>query len=83
MKGKPKMRTTQRELKEMVKYENVIDLTYKDFDTINQYYKDENGFIKIALSYGQYGMNGALLEGYKTKKKYVITARSSALFQTV
>ena len=76
-------KTTQKALKLLVAYNDVKDITRFNFDMVNALREEENGLSVVSVSVGQYGMNGALLQGNKTKTDYVITARSSSLFQLV
>ena len=76
-------RTTQKALKEHALYRNVTDITNYDFDAVCELREKENGFSIISVSIGKYGQNGALLQGYNSKKSYVITARNSTLAQLV
>ena len=68
-----------KEIKEI----NAIDITKLNYNDIKKLDKKENGFEKISISFGIYGMNGALLQGRKTKKLYKITARNTNLFYLV
>ena len=77
-------KTTLKELKRIAKYDKLArDITYLPFDDVNRLIDKENGLDVKMMSFGTYGMNGALLKGNKTQNTYVITARSSALFQLV
>lgn len=66
-----------------IKNINAIDITNKKIEEIKKLREKENGFEKISVSYGMYGMNGALLQGRKTGKLYKITARNTNLFYLV
>ena len=69
-------RTTQRELKSMVALgmahppNNYDEIPASELDTIR-------------MSFGKYGMNGALLQHRETGEFYAITSRSSTLFYYV
>ena len=77
-------RTTQKELKRIVKYDRFAkDITRLSFDDANRLIDKENGLTVQMVSFGIYGINGALLKGNKTQNTYVITARSSTLSQLV
>ena len=66
-------KTTQRELKRLVKYGHAIELTNaKDRKELPE------GFSRLAYSAGIYGINGLLLKGDDTGKLYAITARTTA-----
>lgn len=73
------MKTTQKSLKEF----NAIDITYYDFDRLDNLRHKENGFETVAVSFGTYGMNGGLFQGHNSKQLYKIISRTSALFQLV
>lgn len=77
-------KTTQKELKRIAQYDRFAkDITHLSFDDTNKLIDKENGLDVKMVSYGIYGMNGALLKGNKTQNTYVITARTSTLFQLV
>ena len=66
---------TQRELKNMVKLENAIDVTRAaDRTAIPESYT------QIGYSAGIYGCNGMLLKGLETGKLYAVTARTTAVY---
>lgn len=56
---------------------NITNINSKECKALRD---KEKSFITIAISYGIYGMTGAILEGYASKKLYKITARNSNLF---
>lgn len=66
-----------------IKNTNAIDITSLKEREIKKLYEKEHGFENIATSYGMYGMNGALLQGRKTRELYKITARNTNLFYLV
>ena len=66
-----------------IKNTNAIDITQLNYNDIKKLDKKERGFEKISVSFGMYGMNGALLQGRKTKELYKITARNTNLFYLV
>jgi len=72
-----------KDIKRMVSCGNAEDITKLSSDMIDYYEIFESGFEVMAVSYGTYGMNGALLKGYTTGGLYVITARNSTLFRLV
>ena len=57
--------------------EDVTNLSSKELEKL---VKKENGLKEVSISYGVYGMNGGLFQGYKTNKLYKVTARNSNLF---
>lgn len=66
-------RTTQRELKRLIKVGAAIELT--DTKTINA------GRLEVvALSFGVYGMNGGLFRDYETGQLYATPCRNSIRF---
>lgn len=72
---------TQRELKRMVADGDAIDIT----TTVDDAYIQElekKGIRAVDISYGTYGMNGALLRD-NDGNQYVITARNTNLFYFV
>ena len=71
------MKTTNKDIKQLVKYGYAVDITTGDIQQIKEL---ENGFNKIAYSIGSYGRNGLLLQGRNTKTLYAITSRSTNIF---
>ena len=74
---------TIKQLKQLAHDEVAFDITTISNFNLEQLEKYEDGFEKIGISSGTYGMNGALLKGYTTGRLYVITARNSTLFRLV
>lgn len=68
-----KTRTTQRELKRLIKVGAAIELT--DTNTI-----PAGRLETVALSFGMYGMNGGLFQDAETGQLYAIPRRDSILF---
>ena len=69
------MKTTQKAIRETC----ATDITNYSFDQINDLMNVHN-LQTVAMSFGIYGMNGALFED-ENRELYKITARNSALFQ--
>ena len=69
------MKTTQKAIRETC----ANDITNYDFDQANELMKTHN-LQTVAMSFGVYGMNGALFED-ENGELYKITARNSTLFQ--
>ena len=74
---------TIKQLKQLTHDEVALDITNISDFNLEQLEAHENGFKKIGISSGTYGMNGALLKGYTTGRLFVITARNSTLFRLV
>ena len=74
---------TLKHLKQLANDEVALDITNISDFNLEQLEAHENGFKKIGISVGTYGMNGALFKGYTTGGLYVITARNSTLFRLV
>ena len=68
-------KTTRKAIREMC----AIDITNYSFDQANELMNTHTLRI-IAMSFGVYGMNGALFED-ENGELYKITARNSTLFQ--
>ena len=68
-------KTTRKAIRETY----AIDITNYSFDQANDL-MNAHTLRTIAMSYGVYGMNGALFED-ETGELYKITARNSTLFQ--
>lgn len=66
--------------KKFIKGFNAIDITNINSEECEALRDKEKSFTVITKSYGVYGMTGAILEGYASKKLYKITARNSNLF---
>jgi len=69
------IKTTQRELKGMVRNGIAIDVT----NAGNRSAIPES-YDQIGYAAGIYGCNGMLLKGCKTGQLYAVTARSSAIY---
>lgn len=63
-----------------IKDTQAIDITNLKFKDANNLKEKEKGFTTISISHGLYGMNGAIIQGNKTKKTYKIQARNATLF---
>ncbi len=74
---------TLKHLKQLAHDEAALDITNISDFNLEQLQAYENGFKKIGISKGIYGMNGALLKGYTTGRLFVITSRNSTLFRLV
>lgn len=72
---------TQRELKRMVADGDAIDIT-TDMDAAYARELRKKGIRAVDISYGTYGMNGALLRD-NDGNQYAITDRSPSLFYFV
>jgi len=69
------LKTTQKELKELVKFKQAIDIT----DSHDR--KDvPESYHQIGYASGVYGCNGMLLQGNETGRLYVIYSRTSAIW---
>ena len=69
------MKTTQKAIRETC----AIDITNYSFDQANDLMKAHT-LQTVAMSFGIYGMNGALFED-ENGELYKITARNTTLFQ--
>ena len=69
------MKTTQKAIRETC----ATDITNYNFDQANDLMKAHT-LRTVEMSYGVYGMNGALFED-ENRDLYKITARNSTLFQ--
>lgn len=69
------MKTTQKAIRETC----ATDITHYSFDQANDL-MNAHTLRTVAMSYGVYGMNGALFED-ENGELYKITARNSTLFQ--
>ena len=69
--------------KKFIKSYNAVDITDVNSEEGKTLRNKEKGFTVIAVSCGIYGMTGAVIQGYVSKKLYKITARNSNLFYFV
>ena len=69
------MKTTQKAIRET----RAIDITNYSFDQANEL-MNAHTLRTVAMSYGVYGMNGALFQD-ENGELYKITARNTTLFQ--
>ncbi len=69
--------------KKFIKGFNALDITNINSEECEALRDKEKSFTTIAISYGIYGMTGAILEGYTSGKLYKICARNSNLFYFV
>ena len=74
-------KTTKKEIREYVRLGLAQDITTYDFDQAERLRKD-HALDVTAVSYGVYGMTGAILQD-ENGERYAITARNSTLFQLV
>lgn len=68
-------RMKQSEIKRLVEMGAAVDITAEE-GTLEKYRRLD----PLAVSLGQYGMNGGLLKDHASGKLYAITARNSNLF---
>ena len=71
---------THKQLVELVSTGAAIDITEGNCVIRENLLTKECFFTTIGKSHNQYGTNGALFLGSRSKQLYAITARSSALF---
>ena len=69
--------------KKFIKNYNAFDITDVNSEECKTLRNKEKGFLTVAISCGTYGMTGAVIQGYVSKKLYKITARNSNLFYFV
>lgn len=74
------MKLKSKDIKELVERKIAIDITYSSDEEIKNIKKKELYFNELGFSSGMYGVNGVLLQGYKTKQLYAITSRTSAIY---
>ena len=73
------MKTTTKAIKEMVKANQATDITFADFETVDNILRLDHP-VRVAYSVGIYGVNAALYKG-ESGKLYAVTSRSTTLFQ--
>lgn len=74
------LKLTQKQIKEWLNFNGVIDITNMSNKEIQELKQKEEYFNEYAYSTGIYGCNGCILQGHKTLTFYVITKRTTALF---
>ena len=75
------MKTTLKELKNIAHFGMAEDSTNFSEKDINELQEREGTLENIAISFGNYGMNGGLFEARNTRKKFVILSRNTNLFR--
>ena len=71
-------RTTQKELRRLVRTGAAIDATAYGLEEYKRVSATEGGFDSVAYSAGMYGVNGALARGRASGTLYAVTARTTA-----
>lgn len=74
------MKISKKNLIELGDNLNAVDITYKDFEEMQELIKKEKAFNSIAQTFGTYGINAEIVRGYKTGTFYIIKSRTSAIF---
>lgn len=74
------MKTSKKNIIELGNNLKAVDITYKNFEEMQELIKKEKSFYSIAQAFGVYGINAEIVQGYKTKTFYVIKSRTSAIF---
>ena len=74
------LKTTQKQIKEMVQTGLAIDITNGNNDTRERLMASEGWLKEIAYSAGTYGCNGKVFRGEHTGTLYAITGRTNAIF---
>lgn len=74
------MNISRKNLIELGNKLKAIDITYKSFKEIQELTKKEKDFNSIVQSFGVYGINAEIVQGYNTKTFYIIKSRTNAIF---
>lgn len=72
---------TLKQIKEYVKMDLAQDITSWNFSKTLEFAKNTD-YTVFAMSFGKWGMNGAIIED-ENGRLYAVTARNSTLFQLV
>ena len=72
---------TQKQIRQMVEEGFATDLSIKWGGTIDDIINQEGRMIRIGVSYGYYGLAGALYKGEKTGSLYAVQGYSSNLYR--
>lgn len=75
MKGASKMKTTKKEIRNLISVMGAIDAT--NYDNIVEAVEI------LAYSVGIYGVNAVAVKGRETAKIYVVLARNSLMFKLI
>lgn len=76
-------KTTLREIRVMIATGKAVDITAINNDEEWELRLKEGRFETLAMSFGIYGMTGAILQGENTGTLYAIKARNANLFKMV
>lgn len=74
------MKTTLRDIKELVECGRAIDVTHFDMDDYRALREKEGYFEDVAHSIGTYGVSGRVVQGANTGTLYAVTRRTSAIY---
>lgn len=74
------MKTTQRELRELVRCGQAVDISNYGCKEADELKKKESYLSQIAYASGVYGCNGQLFKGHETGTLYAITGRTQAIY---
>lgn len=76
-------KTTLREIRSMIATGTAVDITTISGADEWELRLKEGRFDTVAMSFGVYGMTGAILQGENTGTLYAIKARNATLFRMV
>ena len=74
------MKTTKKDIIELVKNLTVADITNYTQDDLNRLCQREHSFTKIAYSAGTYGITAMVVRGDYTRELYAVTERNYLMF---
>lgn len=69
---------TKREIRAWIRDSIAQDITNYNFDALNRLRDNENGFSKIRVARGTYGVAGGIVQGNRTGDFYAVTQRTLA-----
>jgi len=69
---------TKKELRAWVRDGIAHDVTNYNFESLNRLRDIENGFSKVRVARGVYGVSGGIVQGNKTGDFYAVTQRNLA-----
>lgn len=74
------MKTTQKAICTEIEAGRAADITTARPEYLEALRKEEHGFTTESVSSGTYGINGCIVTGNTTGRRYAVRSRSSNLF---
>lgn len=74
------MKTTQKAIRTEIEAGRAVDITITRPEFLESVRKAEHGFTTESVSIGTYGVNGCIVTGNTTGRRYAVRTRSSNLY---